>query len=512
MDNRLLLVKSISLLFRESLIENKSENSADLVRTVLENITVTDDNLTINHDRDITIALKQTAIEMCDNSKDFEYDKILLLQTLKMNCGNDDKLYENFIQNIEPDLQEASIKKSIINLKKSIHNHFREQKVSEVLNKAAAEFKFRRSNIKNINQFIAETIAQLEPFQMDAITRDPAIISEVDISDENAVQGIFKEIKQNYNGEGILKTGYQQLNVMLQGGFRRGDLALIGALQHKYKTGFTLSLFKQIALYNTPTLIDPTKKPLLLRISFEDDINLNMQFLYQSLKENETGQKVVLANVSEDEISSYVKERMQATGFHVKMLRVDPTKWGYINICNKILELEAEGYEIALLMLDYLAMVPTTGCSIGGPMGTDIRDMFRRMRNFCNPRKITLITPHQLSSEAKQLIRDGRQDFVKEIAEKGYFDKCRSLDQELDLELYIHIEKLNKKSYLTVQRGKHRIPTIIPDEQKYFVLPFQDIGGVRDDINGQNTAMKKIGGGHIGGGDENPWWDGNGMV
>ena len=29
------------------------------------------------------------------------------------------------------------------------------------------------------------------------------------------------------------------------------------------------------------------------------------------------------------------------------------------------------------------------------------------MRNFCSARKITLLTPHQLSTEAKQLLRDG---------------------------------------------------------------------------------------------------------
>jgi hypothetical protein len=98
---------------------------------------------------------------------------------------------------------------------------------------------------------------------------------------------------------------------MLQGGFREGDFCVIGALQHRYKTGFSLSLFKHLALYNTPSMRDQNKKPLLLRISFEDDITLNLQFLYQSLKENETGQKTILTNVTEEEMSSYVKERLQ---------------------------------------------------------------------------------------------------------------------------------------------------------------------------------------------------------
>ena len=40
-------------------------------------------------------------------------------------------------------------------------------------------------------------------------------------------------------------------------------------------------------------MINKTKKPLLLRISFEDNLTLNFQFLYQSLKENETSNKGV---------------------------------------------------------------------------------------------------------------------------------------------------------------------------------------------------------------------------
>jgi hypothetical protein len=122
-------------------------------------------------------------------------------------------------------------------------------------------------------------------------------------------------------------------------------------------------------------------------------------------------------------------------------------------------------------------------------------------------KKIIMITPHQLSTEAKQMIRDGRQDFVKEIAEKGYWDKCRTIDNEVDIELYIHIEKLNKASYLTIQRGKHRLPTIIPDELKYIVLPFNDVGGILDDINKADTSAKKVGGGPIGSGEELPFWD-----
>ena len=505
MDNKLLLCKSCTLLYRESLVNDNTENSSELIRTVLENIKLSEVNIGVNNERDIMVALKTTVLEMCNNPADFEYEKTDILQRLKLNTGDDEKLYESLAQGIEPDLSESSLKRTIINMRKAINNHFREQKIEEILTKASTQFKFSREKIKNINQFVAETCGQLEPYQLDAITKDPAIVSDVDIGDETSTNNVFKEIKDVDNGSGILRTGYQGLNRLMQGGLRRGEAILLSALQHNNKTGFSLNIFKQVALYNVPYMIDPTKKPLLLRISFEDDITTNFKFLYQSLKENETGEKVITSNVTEEEMGAYIREKLQVNGFHIKLMRVDPTQWTYRHICNKILELEAEGYEIHLLMLDYLAMVPTTGCSIG-PMGSDVRDMFRRMRNFCNPKKITLFTPHQLSTEAKQLIRDGRQDFVKDIANKGYYDRCKTIDQEVDLEIYIHIEKVNNKSYLTVQRGKHRGVGIIPDTQKYFVLPFYDVGGLLDDVLGADTTLRKPGGGVIGSGNETPFW------
>jgi hypothetical protein len=307
------------------------------------------------------------------------------------------------------------------------------------------------------------------------------------------------------NNEGIMRTGWQGLNRMLQGGFRRGEMVAVGALQHNFKTGFSLSIFEHVALYNKPFMLDETKKPLLLRISFEDPLTLNMPFLYRNIYENETGEKAVLKGRKTSEMAAYVMEKLKVNGFEIMMLQVNPTLWTYKNIQNKILELEAEGYEIHMLELDYLAMVPTTGCT-EGPAGDAMRDMYRRIRNFTAPKRITLITPHQLSSEAKMLMRQSGENFVQEIANKGYYDGCKRIDQEVDLEIYIHIVKVNGKSWLTIQRGKHRLVNITPDEYKYCVLPFEDIGDIRVDINGDDTTRKKPGGGPIGSKEENPFW------
>ena len=156
----------------------------------------------------------------------------------------------------------------------------------------------------------------------------------------------------------------------------------------------------------------------------------------------------------------------------------------YKHIINKTLEYEADGYEVHAVIVDYLAKLPSTGC-ISGPSGVDYRDMWNRLRNYFSARSTLFISPWQLSTEAKQLIRNGVSDvnFVKEIAGKGYTELSKQIDQVVDLELYIHIANVNRKPYLTVQRGKHRSPTIIDPDKMYFMLPFPHKAPILEDIN-----------------------------
>ena len=60
MDSKLLLIKAATVLYRESLIPDKTENSADLVRTVLESVKVPEVIVGLNVDREVISGLKKT--------------------------------------------------------------------------------------------------------------------------------------------------------------------------------------------------------------------------------------------------------------------------------------------------------------------------------------------------------------------------------------------------------------------------------------------------------------------
>lgn len=493
MKEILLLIRAITLMFRESQLDIGATSSPEVVKEVAE--TVKPPEMAVgasDNDRDMVMGLRHMAIGMATNLEGTKYVAEDLLQKVRILTRHDESLFDALKEGIVGPMSDEHLRAITGSIRGELNTYLRETQALLIIKENSRKATFNRDEIPNMSEFIANFRSALEQYESNVQLKDPAIVGEIKISDTDRVEEIYRQAQELNNEAGIMKTGWQGINRMLQGGLRRGEEVVIGALQHNFKTGFSLSMFKQIALYNTPYMIDPKKKPLLLRISFEDPLSLNFPFLYRNIKENETLEYASVSNTPVEEMAAFVQKKLSVNGYEVMLVHVNPSLWGYRDVQNYVLSLEAEGYEIHVLMLDYLNMLDKRGLDNGGPTGANIRDLFRRMRNFCAPRKITLITPHQLSTEAKMLIRQGNEEtFVKDIANKGYYDSCKTIDQEVDLELYIHKVIADGKSWLCVQRGKHRLIQQTKEEYKYTVLPFEDIGDIRDDVNSADTSRKK---------------------
>ena len=511
MTDLLLLVKSITLIYRESLIDLSEDSTNDLVRKVIESIKTPEVSIGITKDLEVINALKATALEMVNDPKNHLYQKDILLQQLKVNCGADEATYDSLQTGIEPNLSEEESKLTVINIRTTIATYFKHTKIEEVMSKRFSEFKFKRSSIKNINKWITSLITELEPFQVIGQEKDPAIIDEVDISDEDSVNRVYASIKEENEGGGGFITGFQGINKMIGGKLRLGEIWGLYGLQHNYKTGFSLSIFKQICMYNTPFLKDPKKKPLLVRVSFEDSLVLNFQYLYKNLWENETGRVLSKKDISEmdkEVMTKYVVEKLGATGFHVKLLYVNPSDWTYKDICNLVLRYEAEGYEVQMVMVDYLTKISKEGCTQGAT-GQDVRNLFERIKAFMASRGILFITPHQLSTDAKKMIVDGYSDFVKRLPGAGMTADSKQIDQVIDGEVFFHIDRVKGKNeaYFTVQGGKLRRIEQVDEEDKYRVYKFVRKGVILDDLNKPDSSMLKVGGTPIGEMTTDESWD-----
>lgn len=501
MNQELLLVNAITLLYRESQLLDSPAGSAELIRPLLEQIKLPEVNIgQLDTERDRLVELKELCLQMCDADAGRQYIAPELLQKLRHATKEDESLYESFRTGIEQELNEKDLKLYCVNLRQSIRAYVNELKIREIMKDAAYKLQFKRDQIPSLKTFIAEVAASLEKYRGSDNQKNASIVGEVDFEDIEGLTHAAHQMDDLISDEGIMRLGWQGINRMTQGGIRRGEFVVVPALQHNFKTGFTLSIFKQLALYNKPFMLDKTgrKKPLLVHYSFENQLGLNLPFLYRNIYENKTLQEADL-NTPREIMAQYMSENLRVNGYEVKMYQINPTNFTYTDLFDHILQLEAEGYEIHAIVCDYLNLMSKKGCDADGPTGSIIRDLFRRVRNFCMPKKITFITPHQLSTDAKKHIREGMdQEFLEQIANKGYYDGCKTIDQEVDLELNIHIVKEDGRSWLMVQRGKHRLIKQTKPEYLACTLLFENVGDIRDDINGPDTTRKRPGGNPIG--------------
>lgn len=514
MDHRQLLTKSLTLLWRESLIENKTENSNDTIRTAMEGIAKQDSIIGLSGSASDPIgALKEVVLQLCRNPLDQEYIKEDLLLTVKSATGDDTALYESVAQGINQELSPATIKKSVVNLRRELIDHFKEEAVMKVLDKATRDFRFNRTKHKSTASFVSSVVTELEPYQVATQRKDPAINDRVSIDDEGSVESIFSVVENENSGNGVIRTPWQSLNDVLDGGFRPGEFVMSCALQHEWKTGFSLSIFRGVPIYNKPFLLHKDKKPLIIRISLEDSLSSNFQFLFKAFKENETGEcyKDEFKHVTDPETgedkpvplisakqkAKYVIEKMRVNGWHIEMLAVNPIEWTYKDLFNLIIEREAEGYEVKFCMVDYLLKLPTTGCT-HGPTGHDLRNLCERVKAFFAARKCIFFTPWQLSGQAKEEKRDGAPDLVLRLAGGGYTDGCKSLDHVVDVGLITNRVYKDREWYLDIINDKSRRVDPPPDELRRFALKFNNKGRhkgvILDDIGKENSAYRKPGG------------------
>lgn len=495
MFNKLdILLKCVLLLHRENELKRDNpavlDTSADMIKTIL-NMYKSNKRMILLTETSVTEDLKDLILDMINNPD--SYDSSVLVQQLDSILGNKENERNAIVKQIETEITQQGMKRSIVTLRNYLNNHYKELEFNRLISQTM--IKIKNNELEGpVQTYASNLISQLESLTLATTSKDPGIVDELDIVDED-IDRVFKKVKNQADNNGRLKTGWKELNEMLGGGLRAGETALTSAIQHGYKSGFLRSLFAQLCMYNKPVMKDPEKKPLALFISFEDDSDVILGFLHHYLYFAENNKSPDTKNLDGKEAASYVKERLTRNGFNIKIIRVNPSEWTYIHLFNKLLTYEAAGYELQILVIDYLSKLPTTGCNRTGAMGTDIRDLFDRVRNYTSSRGILFVTSQQLNVEVKQLLKNGISDknLVKEIAGKGYYEGSKQIDQVVDLEIHHHIAKMGNGYVLTFQRGKRRYPEVIPDSKKYFMLPFPREDPVIPpnlDLNGEYIGFK----------------------
>lgn len=506
MNDKILLVKCITLLYRESILDIKEIDSSDQVRTVLEFIKIPELSIEINSDTTVLSNLKKLTLTMCDTAGTNIYEPAELVQEIKMCCQYDEVTFEVLKTNIEDSKEEKGLKISVAALSKQVQNYYRDRKGEEILFKAYTAMKFKRQGIKSTTKFFADLCSELEPYTVSASAGDPNVIATYDLSDKSSVTKAFQKVDDFYSGKALMRTGLQGVNNMFGGGLRRGMTGVIYGLGHHFKSGKTVEWFRDFCMYNVPYMKDITKKPCNVFITFENEAESNIEMLYKLIKETETLVSIDdLPPTTQEERADYLAAQLSRTGYHPLIYRVQGGSWGYREICNLVLTLESQGYEIHTLLIDYLALASKAGCT-SKMIGEDVQELFKKVRGFMSAKDILVVSPHQLNSEVKSKIGEADPDtFVKTFPGAGYSYQCKTLENELDFELFLFLVKKKVKTpkgnlskyFLTMQRGKHRVNNPAPIEDHYTCYESFDVGRLRVDIEGPSKALTKPGGEYV---------------
>lgn len=477
MEEKLALVHCITLLHCETIAVELKGRHYDLIRKTTGAIKVPE-LVSETDDRNTLIFLKKTIGDITDNG--IIFDTKQFLQNFRISCSYDTATYKALDALLSEVPSEDEAKKNIDAYVSHINLYATRQDLKRMVQRASWALENDDTNLKGLVSKLREDLVQFD--KVETGSEEGSFVGRVG-GNRDDFAAVFRETKKELEGA-VLKSGWQDFNIMLgiKRGFTPGELVVIPALPHNAKTTFSMALMVSLCLFNkAEDFVKDGKKAMILDITLENELNQNLPIVYKMVKEFDTGEYVDLRNIDPDEAADYITERLSRNGWTYMFERHVSTDFS-IETFRKVVErYEAQGYHIVASRVDYLGVANKAGLN-NGAIGSEVRETYRRARNVAARRKMLLISPHQLSPAAKQLKAMDPRKYVRELPGRGMYDGCTTVDNEVDLEVFIGITEANGYSYLEIQRGKHRTLTDTPIKHRYFVMKFAEIGVLPWDI------------------------------
>ena len=234
---------------------------------------------------------------------------------------------------------------------------------------------------------------------------------------------------------------YTQLNAILGdiGGFRRGSLVVIVAPKHQYGLGLLNDLYLGHGLVNKPVMIDESNTPVVLNISFCDDVDVyetQMSARYRTLV---------------GDTDDYSFDRLQKFGYkYMSMVFPHPTGLTVAKIIDLVHDIESFDNELHLVTIDDVSLISRVDA-----MGRELPlcELLSRLRYFFDTRGCTLITNLTADDvKVKQLIEANVTEIPKAISRFGFYGDEGRISHHVDTELVIGFDD----GILEMYCGKHR--------------------------------------------------------
>lgn len=485
--------------------------TTELVSDILMGIPTSSVNGDMNYEADSVEAIRRIINDMLTNSASPYYKYEILLLKLKQTCRRNPQVYESIelVNEYRETKNNEELKSIVYDYSYKLKCANNDKKIRRMIR----DFSIQKTNMgygevdwDTEVQKLYEQIAPLTSRNTSSILNESYICNIVDFNESETIETSLSLAAKMVDPSKSIKTPFKLLNKMMGEalGLPRPAVITFASCTHNYKSGIMIDLLMGIPRFNKPTLKDPSKKALNIFISLENETSSNTAQMYKLYKEQETGEKIngaiLLSEITNDpkkskEASKYIMSKINVNGWRTVMLRIDGSSFDYMRLFSLLDHYQAQGYEIVTLLIDYLLIMTKRGCDQPAGTGSDSRDLLRRVRNYCTTRNIILCTPLQLSTNAKEtrankLNTEGHNPlaFINELRRSNMYDTCRSLEQEIDLELFLDIVSIQGKKHLAIGRGKHRgTLSETPEKHRIAILPFSEVGRLVPDMGTDNT-------------------------
>ena len=151
---KIILARCITLVFRENQSDNLTTYSEDTISKLLKVFKINDANLPLDQDNRKIIDLKNILLDMLKQPLSESFNRQILLQSVKIACGDATSLYESIRDNISFNLEGDDLTKFILDLRLELKATLREAELKDYINQANAKLRFEADSIVDMDMFM----------------------------------------------------------------------------------------------------------------------------------------------------------------------------------------------------------------------------------------------------------------------------------------------------------------------------------------------------------------------
>lgn len=491
MNIKTMLITSLATLHAESLLTDPNSDH-EVIRKVLAETrlpTYVDEE----DERSVLMEIRDIITPIVDGHVPYEHHTVL--KQLKMATTQNRPLYDTLVEVLKEDemppetTEEERLKRLTQNVDRcyfQLRQSLNIVNLRQKMGKAFGALNGTETRI-DLESALKDLGGDIANYTERSHNKIPSLVTELETKDSAKFVQVFDSISNKAAGNG-LKTGWKMINRMM--GCNRGltnEMWLMPALPFNCKSLFSLCMSISVPLFNGVEEImkdvKGTLQPIILDLSLENEVDINVATAYQMIYGHFEKEAPDMKNGNKEEMSNYICDKLRMNGWDYVFQKHTNSDFRVHYINDLILDMRRRGYHVVGIRADYLGTINKAGHG-NGIAGTDIKEIYRIARNIQVVRnKGFILGPHQISPDGKRLKAMDEANFVKSLPGRGLYDTCTSLDNEADGEMFFNKRIIEGRSYLEVQRGKHRTIIDTAEKHHYGVIPFSDVGILPWDVD-----------------------------